>query len=66
MYEKGSTGWRRLLLDNCRPELELCKCQILPLSADSGKTILGHTEYISSSREDFCVSRGGSRSQGKC
>ena len=30
MYEKGSTGWRRLLLDACRPELELCKYQVLP------------------------------------
>ena len=32
MYAKSSAAWRRLLLDTCRPELELCKYQILPLS----------------------------------
>ena len=66
MYAKSSTGWRRLLLDTSRPELELCQYQILPLRTGLGKTIPSHTEYISSSREGFCVSRGGSRSQGKC
>ena len=53
MYAKSSTGWRRLLLDACRPELELCKYQVLPLSTGLGKTIPSHTEYISSSREGF-------------